>query len=307
RRTLSLNEVVLDVESLLRRVIGANVRFSVELQPDVWSVSGDSAQLEQVVMNLCINARDAMPEGGRLRVRTGNLGPGSELAVRARLPSGTRAVFLSVQDTGTGIQPRTLERIFEPFFTTKGPGRGTGLGLAVVHGIVRQHEGQIEVESVPGAGSTFTVLLPAVEAEAQATPAGEAGALGAGSGTVLVVEDEPSVRQGMSRMLERSGYRVLAAPDGEAAVFALEANAVDLVLLDAVLPGLSALETYRGLEARRPGTKVILVSGYSEAMVDPELRREVSGPFLQKPFTLIELTECIRATLRPPDALVGAG
>jgi two-component system, cell cycle sensor histidine kinase and response regulator CckA len=307
RRTLSVNEVVLDVESLLRRVIGENVRFSVELQPDLWSVSGDSAQLEQVVMNLCINARDAMPEGGRLRVRTGNLAPHSELAHRARIPPGSRSVFLSVQDTGTGIQPRTLERIFEPFFTTKGPGRGTGLGLAVVHGIVRQHEGQIEVESVPGAGSTFTVVLPAVEAEAQATPAGEAGPVGAGSGTVLVVEDEPSVRQGMVRMLERSGYRVLAAADGEAAITAVEANAVDLVLLDAVLPGLSALETYRQLEARRPGTKAILVSGYSEAMVDPALRHELSGRFLQKPFTLVELTECVRATLRPPDALAGAG
>jgi len=307
RRTLSVNEVVLDVESLLRRVIGENVRFTVELQPDVWSISGDSAQLEQVVMNLCINARDAMPDGGRLRVRTGNLDPASELAVRARVPPGTRSVFLSVQDTGTGIQPRTLERIFEPFFTTKGPGRGTGLGLAVVHGIVRQHEGQIEVESVPGSGSTFSVLLPAVEAEVATTPVGDAGPAGAGSGTVLVVEDEPSVRQGMVRMLERSGYRVLAAADGEAALAALEQGPVDLLLLDAVLPGLSALETYRSLEARRPGTKVILVSGYSEAMLDPALRRELPGRFLQKPFTLAELTECVRVALRPPAMLAGAG
>ncbi len=171
RRTLSLNEVVLDVESLLRRVIGEHVRFAVELQPDVWAISGDSAQLEQVLMNLCINARDAMPEGGRLTVRTGNLTAGPELAARARSVPGKRYVFLTVEDSGTGIHPRTLERIFEPFFTTKAPGRGTGLGLAVVHGIVRQHDGMIEVDSAPGAGSTFSVLLPAVEADAVVVPA----------------------------------------------------------------------------------------------------------------------------------------
>ena len=307
RRTLSLNEVVLDVESLLRRVLGERVRFSVELEPDVWMTSGDSAQLEQVLMNLCINARDAMPDGGRLSVRTGNLAPGSPLAVRARVPPGKRTVFLSVQDTGTGIQPRTLERIFEPFFTTKAPGRGTGLGLAVVHGIVRQHEGQIDVESMPGAGSTFSVLLPAVEAEAASLPKREGGAMTPGSGTILVVEDEPSVQQALVRMLERSGYRALAAGDGEAAVATLEQGAVDLVLLDAVLPGLPALETYRRLRAQRPGTPVLVVSGYSEAMLDPALQRELAGSFLQKPFTLDELTDRVRRALQPASALAGAG
>jgi two-component system, cell cycle sensor histidine kinase and response regulator CckA len=307
RRTLSVNEVVLDVESLLRRVIGENVRFAVELQPDVWSISGDSAQLEQVLMNLCINARDAMPEGGRLTVRTGNLDSGPGPALRASTTPGKRYVVLSVQDNGTGIPPRTLERIFEPFFTTKAPGQGTGLGLAVVHGIVRQHEGLIDVQSTLGSGSTFSVLLPAVEAEVVAAPAGVGVLAQHGSGTVLVVEDEPSVRQGVVRMLEHAGYRTLGAADGEAALAALDAGRVDLVLLDAVLPGLSALETYRGIQSRAPGTRVLLVSGYSEAMLDSTLRRELAGRFLQKPFTLEELADRVRGALAPLGVLAGAG
>ena len=307
RRTLNLNEVVLDVESLLKRVIGENVRFAVELQPDVWNVSGDSAQLEQVLMNLCINARDAMPQGGRLSVRTSNLVSSSELASRAHSVPGKRYVVLSVEDSGTGINPRTLERIFEPFFTTKAPGRGTGLGLAVVHGIVRQHDGVIEVDSIPGTGSTFSVVLPAVEADTVSAPAGTLAAARSGSGTLLVVEDDASVRQGMVRMLERSGYRALAAADGEAALAVLEQGTVDLVLLDAVLPGLSALDTYRGVLSLRPGTPVLLVSGYSEAMLDATLRRELAGRFLQKPFTLEGLQESVHAILAPAGARAGAG
>jgi two-component system, cell cycle sensor histidine kinase and response regulator CckA len=307
RRTLNVNEVVLDVESLLRRVIGENVRFAVELQADVWNISGDSAQLEQVIMNLCINARDAMAGGGRLTVRTGNLTSGSALALRARSVPGKRYVYMSVEDSGTGINPRTLERIFEPFFTTKAPGRGTGLGLAVVHGIVRQHDGVIEVDSVPGAGSTFSVVLPAVEADAVAVPVSIGIPSEPGSGTLLVVEDDPSVRQGMVRMLEHIGYRTLAAADGEAALSVLEQGAVDLVLLDAVLPGLSALDTYRGVLSRWPGTPVLLVSGYSEALLDATLRRELSGRFLQKPFTLEGLQESVRASLVPHGARAGAG
>jgi PAS domain S-box-containing protein len=307
RRTLNLNEVVLDVESLLRRVIGENVRVAVDLQADVWSVSGDSAQLEQVVMNLCINARDAMPEGGRLTVRTSNLTSNSELAARTRSVPGKHYVVLSVEDSGTGINPRTLERIFEPFFTTKAPGRGTGLGLAVVHGIVRQHDGVIEVDSIQGTGSTFSVVLPAVEADAVSAPASIGATAQRGSGTLLVVEDDASVRQGMVRMLERGGYRALAAADGEAALAVLDHGAVDLVLLDAVLPGLSALDTYRGVQSRWPGTPVLLVSGYSEAMLDPTLRLELAGRFLQKPFTLEGLQGCVSSILAPAGARVGAG
>jgi two-component system, cell cycle sensor histidine kinase and response regulator CckA len=307
RRTLNLNEVVLDVESLLRRVIGENVRVAVDLQADVWSVSGDSAQLEQVVMNLCINARDAMPEGGRLTVRTSNLTSNSELAARTRSVPGKHYVVLSVEDSGTGINPRTLERICEPFCTTKAPGRGTGLGLAVVHGIVRQHDGVIEVDSIQGTGSTFSVVLPAVEADAVSAPASIGATAQRGSGTLLVVEDDASVRQGMVRMLERGGYRALAAADGEAALAVLDHGAVDLVLLDAVLPGLSALDTYRGVQSRWPGTPVLLVSGYSEAMLDPTLRLELAGRFLQKPFTLEGLQGCVSSILAPAGARVGAG
>jgi len=259
------------------------------------------------VMNLCINARDAMPEGGRLTVRTSNLTSNSELAARTRSVPGKHYVVLSVEDSGTGINPRTLERIFEPFFTTKAPGRGTGLGLAVVHGIVRQHDGVIEVDSIQGTGSTFSVVLPAVEADAVSAPASIGATAQRGSGTLLVVEDDASVRQGMVRMLERGGYRALAAADGEAALAVLDHGAVDLVLLDAVLPGLSALDTYRGVQSRWPGTPVLLVSGYSEAMLDPTLRLELAGRFLQKPFTLEGLQGCVSSILAPAGARVGAG
>src|SRR5678816_1926165 len=188
QRSLSLNQVVLDVDSLLRRVIGEPVKLETQLAEEPWTVSGDPAQLEQVLMNLCVNARDAMPEGGTLTVRTRNAEMDAEFAARRSTVPGKRMVELSVRDTGVGIPAGTLERIFEPFFTTKAPGRGTGLGLAVVHGIVRQHQGVVEVSSTPSKGSTFQIFLPAIEGvplEAERktrAPAPRAG------GTVLVVE-----------------------------------------------------------------------------------------------------------------------
>jgi two-component system cell cycle sensor histidine kinase/response regulator CckA len=305
QRTLSLNQVVLDVESLLRRVIGEPVKLTTELSEDLWTVSGDPAQLEQVLMNLCVNARDAMPEGGTLTLRTRNVEAEPDFANRHATVPGKHWVELSVHDTGLGMAPRTLERIFEPFFTTKAPGRGTGLGLAVVHGIVRQHQGVVEVGSTPGHGSIFSVRLPAVEgipAEAERRPRAIPTRQG---GTVLVVEDDAAVRQGLSRLLERSGFRALTADDAESALALLAGVAVDLVILDAVLPGLSGLAAFRTIRERHPGARVLVVSGYGEGQMDPELRREPGTTFLQKPFTHLELLEVVQRVLAPQGRAAG--
>ena len=297
QRSLSVNQVVLDVESLLRRVIGEPVKLQTELAEDLWTISGDPAQLEQVLMNLCVNARDAMPEGGTLTVRTRNAEIDAEFAAQHSTVPGKRMVELSVRDTGAGIPAGTLEHIFEPFFTTKAPGRGTGLGLAVVHGIVRQHQGMVEVSSAPGQGSTFRILLPAIEglpleAERKSrTPAPRTG------GTVLVVEDDAAVRQGLARLLERSGFRALTADDAESALALLGGVAVDLVILDAVLPGLSGIAAYRTIHQRHPSARVLVVSGYGEGQMDPELRRDPGSSFLQKPFTHLELLEAVQRVL----------
>ena len=297
QRSLSVNQVVLDVESLLRRVIGEPVKLVTELSDELWTISGDPAQLEQVLMNLCVNARDAMPDGGTLTVRTRNMEVGADFAARHGTVPGKRMVELSVQDTGVGIPAGTLERIFEPFFTTKAPGRGTGLGLAVVHGIVRQHQGTVEVSSASGRGSTFQILLPAIEgapleSERRARPpAPRTG------GTVLVVEDDAAVRQGLARLLEKSGFRALTADDAESALALLGGVAVDLVILDAVLPGLSGLAAYRTIHQRHPSARVLVVSGYGEGQMDPELRRDPGTTFLQKPFTHLELLEAVQRVL----------
>ena len=297
QRSLSLNQVVLDVESLLRRVIGEPVKLETQLAEEPWTVSGDPAQLEQVLMNLCVNARDAMPEGGTLTVRTRNVEVEAEFAARHSTVAGKRMVELSVRDTGVGIPAGTLERIFEPFFTTKAPGRGTGLGLAVVHGIVRQHQGVVEVSSTPSKGSTFQIFLPAIEGLPLETERKSRAPTPRAGGTVLVVEDDAAVRQGLARLLERSGFRALTADDAESALALLGGVAVDLVILDAVLPGLSGIAAYRTIHQRHPSARVLVVSGYGEGQMDPELRRDPGTSFLQKPFTHLELLEAVQRVL----------
>ena len=206
-------------------------------------------------------------------------------------------VELSVRDTGAGIPAGTLEHIFEPFFTTKAPGRGTGLGLAVVHGIVRQHQGMVEVSSTPGQGSTFQIFLPAIEGLPLETERRSRPPAPRTGGTVLVVEDDAAVRQGLARLLERSGFRALTADDAESALALLGGVAVDLVILDAVLPGLSGIAAYRTIHQRHPSARVLVVSGYGEGQMDPELRRDPGSSFLQKPFTHLELLEAVQRVL----------
>ena len=286
REPLDLNDVVASSVKLLARLLRENIRLEVVPGPGPLPVEADRAQLEQVLLNLAINGADAMPHGGRLTVVAGE---------------AADEVCLEVIDTGQGVPEAIRDRIFDPFFTTKAIGKGTGLGLSVVHGIVVQHGGRIEVESVPGRGATFRVLLPRCPLESlsvAARPTEGSGALPRGRGErVLLVEDEEHARAAFQRMLDRLGYVVVAVGDAEEAGLLPEVPAFDLLLSDLVLPSVSGDELARGLAARWPGLRVLLMSGYTD---DETLRRDIEDHavnFLRKPFDLATLATTIRAVL----------
>jgi CheY-like chemotaxis protein len=293
---------------MLRRVIGEDILLQMELAPGVWPVHADPGQLEQVLMNLAVNARDAMPDGGTLRLRTANL---TLDATRARERPGLAAgqyAALIVEDTGTGIDPKVMPQIFEPFFTTKGPGQGTGLGLATVYGIVKQSGGNIYVDSTPGEGSRFTVLLPRTESAVADVAVAAPPSLPRGSETILLVEDEAPLRAPLRRMLERQGYTVLEAASGLEALRLVSAavtdeQRIDLVLTDVVMPDLSGRALGERLAAEWPELRVVYMSGYTD---DEILRRgltQSTAAFLEKPFTLERLAMVVREALDG----VGAG
>jgi PAS domain S-box-containing protein len=284
---LDLNDAVTDATRMLRRLVRANIALEIELAPETLPVTADRGQLEQVLMNLTLNASDAMPEGGKLMIRTGAL-------------DGER-VWLTVEDTGIGIPEAIRDRIFEPFFTTKEPGKGTGLGLSVVHGIVTQHGGRIEVESAMGSGTTFRVILPKVGSGEFAAVKGALEAIAdipAGKGErILVVEDEDAAREGLRDILRGLGYEVITAASGEEAGRLPEEPPFDVLLTDLMLPGISGSQLAAGLQERWPSLRVILMSGYTE---DEAVRREIGEGnvrFLQKPFAMARLAREIREAL----------
>src|SRR3989454_121056 len=291
---LDVNHLVKNVGKMLRRLIGENIELTTEPAPDVDSVCADPGQLEQVLVNLVVNARDAMPQGGRLTIATANLAV-TEGAVP--VPPG-RYVVLRVTDTGTGMDAATVERAFEPFFTTKPRGKGSGLGLATVYGIVRQSGGHVEVESVPGAGTTFRIYLPRVEdvaeqgAASTATPA-------RGVETVLVVEDDERVRTLARKALEQAGYRVLVAAGGKEALAAAEGHdgPIDLLMTDVVMPAMSGRTLTRRLTQRHPDLKVLYMSGYSDEDIAQHGVFEAGIAFIKKPFTPSVLTKKLREVL----------
>ncbi len=299
-RVLPLAAVVTGVETMLRRLIGEDVTLFCELDPEAGHVLVDRSQLEQVIVNLAVNARDAMPRGGTLTVATSAVDLDERACRRlGELAPGTFA-RLEVRDTGHGMSPEVLERIFEPFFTTKPVGTGTGLGLSTVFGIVKQSGGHIEVESTEGRGATFVIYLPRVAPPALERVDEEvvAGA-SRGSETVLVVEDEAGVRRVVRLALEKQGYRLLVAASGREAVALAEQHSgtIELLLTDLVMPEMSGSELAGILRARRPGLAVLLMSGYVE---DDFVRHGVvteEVAFLHKPFTLAELAAKVRATL----------
>jgi two-component system cell cycle sensor histidine kinase/response regulator CckA len=297
---IDLNLVVEETDRLLARVLGEDIEVVLTLARDLGRVLADAGQVEQVLMNLVLNARDAMASGGRLSITTCNTTVDADArALRGIVPPG-RYATLSVVDTGTGIDEATKAHLFEPFFTTKGVGKGTGLGLSTVHGIVTQSGGYITVASTQGDGATFTVYFPVVSAggEPKATPDVEAPAA-KGIETVLLVEDNPSVRQIAKRILVGEGYQVLEAADGQ---IALEVSAsfdrpIDMVISDAVMPGMTGAAVLDHIRAERPNCKAILMSGYTD---DEMTRRGISSKnvtFIQKPFTPANFTRLVRQTL----------
>jgi two-component system, cell cycle sensor histidine kinase and response regulator CckA len=294
---LDLRDTLSDLGHLLNRLVGERIALTQDHVPDLAPVRADRRQLEQVIMNLVVNARDAMPDGGSIRISMRNLAIGHAYRRdQAEVPAGTY-VAISVTDTGCGIAPDWLSRVFEPFVTTKRPGEGTGLGLSTAYGIVKQTGGFIFVDSTLGEGTTFEVLLPAVEAgpaaEVRRTPDGPPARHG--EGVVMLVEDEAPVRAFAARALQMRGYKVIEAENGEQALALLDdpGLAVDVFVTDVVMPGLDGPSWVRRALERRPGTRVVFVSGYAEDAMADHRTAFPNAEFLAKPFSLNDLSATV--------------
>lgn len=299
-KVLDLNAVVVDTEKMLRRLIGSDVILTAALAPALAPVKADPGQLEQVLMNLCVNARDAMPRGGRLTVETRNvtLDEGHTATHHGVRPG--EYVLLAVSDTGIGMDAQTKARIFEPFFTTKGPGKGTGLGLAVVHGIVTQSGGHLGVYSEVGRGTAFKIYLPAVKERLSADKSyPRLRTMPRGTETVLLVEDEDAVRALARHVLRSCGYTVLEAVDGEEAVRVAgeHPGSIDVLVSDVVMPHLGGRELAERLSAMKPGLKVLFLSGYTDDAIVRHGVLEANYAYLQKPFSPTALAHKVREAL----------
>ena len=300
-RVLDVNVVVRDMERLLHRTIGEHIALVTSLAPDLASVRADASQLEQVIMNLAVNARDAMPGGGRIIITTANVPLDAELAQANPEARADGYVLLAVSDTGTGMSAEVKAHLFEPFFTTKDVGKGTGLGLATVYGIVHQSDGLIAVDSELGRGTRFRIFLPRAEAPAAEASAATPETAASGSGTVLLVEDEAGVRHLARDVLSRYGYRVLEAANGGEALRLAAAHdgPIDLLLTDVVMPGMSGAELAEQFRTVRPAARVLYASGYAD---DAVIRHGVTDgvPFLQKPFEPDDLVRRVRELIEHP-------
>ena len=302
-KVIDVNAIVTDMERLLRPLIGEDIELTTTLAPNVGCTRADAGQLEQVIMNLVVNAKDAMPTGGKICIRTASVTLDDSYRPENTLIKNGPYVMISVNDNGQGMDRETQARIFEPFFTTKEKGKGTGLGLSTVYGIIKQSGGYVFVQSELGRGTVFTIYFPRVHEPSEAhgdlpvslTAAG-------GTETVLLVEDEDSVRQLVRETLESRGYRVLEAGNGQAAltVAANHPDTIHLVITDVVMPGLNGHELIQQLQPTRPGIKVLYLSGYAQDAFSTPLAADTPRTFLQKPFTLQSLARKVREILGPP-------
>jgi two-component system cell cycle sensor histidine kinase/response regulator CckA len=316
-QVLDLGDALSDLTMLLRRLIGEKVKFDPVHARDLWPVKADVSQFEQVIVNLAVNARDAMPDGGKLTIKTANVSTqeAERLTYKGMPPADY--VRIDVADTGTGIPADIVDKIFEPFFSTKEVGKGTGLGLSTVYGIVKQTGGFVYVDSEPGNGTTFHIFLPRYypEREAQPEPHASNGATAKGTaaepkpkadltgqGTILLVEDEEGLRSLNARGLRSRGYTVIEASNGIEALEALEQKdgAIDLVVSDVVMPEMDGPTLLRAMRARNPNLKIIFVSGYAEDAFAKSLEENEKFDFLAKPFALSALVTKVKETMAPP-------
>ncbi|MGQ9560096.1 MAG: PAS domain S-box protein [Candidatus Oleimicrobiaceae bacterium] len=299
RRPMQLNEVVRETARLLSHSMPEGIAIRTHLAKELRHVSGDPVQLQQVLINLCVNARDAMAEGGKILIKTDNMTLSDEQRRHFKNQQLREVVRLRVSDTGVGMDQETLKHIFEPFFTTKAKGKGSGLGLSIVYAIVAAHEGEIQVSSAPGQGATFDIYLPALAGQVGQEQDEERLPLAGGSECVLLVDDQEEILALGQRMLSRYGYRVLAAKGGAEGVelFRQRAGEIDLVILDVLMPDMAGEECARRMRAIRPEVAILLTSGYVPAPRGQAELAQVSDGMLQKPFDLSQLLHMVRTTL----------
>ncbi len=301
-KVLNVHSVVADLEKMVQRLIGEDIELETSSKPDLWLVKADRSQIEQVVMNLAVNARDAMPKGGRLMIETANVEFDASVSHSPAVVAPGKYVMLAVTDNGFGMDAKTQAHIFEPFFTTKEKGKGTGLGLATVYGVVKQSGGYVWVYSEPGHGTTFKIYLPRIEDEASTTSRDRKAkpeSLPRGSEVVLLVEDEAGVRELAREYLEMSGYSVIVASDGHTAIelASMHVGSIHLLMTDMVMPGIGGRELAERVLTIRPEIKVLYMSGYTDQAVVHQGVLGTDAPLLQKPFTLATLTTKLREIL----------
>ena len=299
KRPIQLNDQVRQTHQLLQRTIPKMIEIELRLEKDLKMVNADWVQMEQVLMNLAINARDAMPDGGRLVIATANVRLPEKHSGTQSMSTSREGILLSVSDTGHGMDKATLEQIFEPFFSTKAPGKGTGLGLSMVHGIVKNHDGRITCRSTPGEGTCFQIHLPAVEPVPEKKPADETRRYQGGNETILLVDDDENILNAGQERLESAGYKVRTASGGEMAlkVRGQEPGKIDLVLLDLIMPGMGGARCLQELLQTDPGTKVVIISGYSPDDQTLQAIQSSTRGFLRKPYTGEQLLGTVREVL----------
>jgi two-component system, cell cycle sensor histidine kinase and response regulator CckA len=302
-KVLDINTSATKIEPMVRPLIGENVRLILRLDPDAGHIRADSGQIDQILVNLVVNGRDAIPDGGTITIETGNVTFDEPYAIEYFDVTPGNYVLLAVSDTGTGMDRLTREHIFEPFFTTKEVGKGTGLGLATTYGIVRQAGGHISLSSEPGQGSTFKLYFPRVDAAVEdlsvvpVTPP-------IGVGTVLVVEDEPVVRDMTTQLLERAGYRVFAVAGGSEALARSATQPIDVLVTDVIMPAMSGIDLAEQMMERFPRIGVVLLSGYTAETLDLERITARGATFMPKPVTSNQLLQAVQRAMASSRAIV---